>query len=725
MPIFSSFLRFSIKIFLAIIFIFFLTMAIIWWKPQLILNEKNIKYALNYLPLDSLTWNNIEFGFSSRGFFTKIINIQAENLCLIYKNSVNTCINHLTTDLELKLKFPPSIKPINKLLIDARHVHRHSTVITEENNEEKILPDLRHSFFSMLKNLDSISILKINIQDLKLYSQNSTAIQGTVSLKKSNSLIKFHAYLWQKNTFKIDSNLSLILKNEALMGYGNIKSQFDKQKINTFASFTWEQKSIKVHLKNVSPINFLSNSLNAKIQSCFFDFSLNNQYGYPEKNKINCILQINTNKKFIPKTIINILGTLNLNAIDNKKIQANFNIYANTNQKTFQIDFLGKGDFTFSPNKKEKIVLHTPTMHMNFKTPEIMGFAKSFNNTKFAIPAPFQNLRGPISIHAELTNYNSPHSIKFKFNINTELKNKRQKLITKNFGKLELLHINTSVSPKIKLIILSELHEVELEAPPIYLENPPQIAPDTRFVTNSKMIKKKPDDSFQLQLTINTINPLLIHTNLLKAPIPIMMHLNFKKNAKTGKIEIQKMPINFFSKKAEIQYIRLDYKEKTELGNLNGLITYKNAEALVRISLLGSTKEPRIEFESDPPLNREQIIALILFNKPLHELTEEEAISSTNMSQAFLNGTFGIFSLFFLSSTPIQSINYDPITESYTVHLRVDKKTTVSLSSNFEQQKYFRIRRRLGGNWAIKTELQQEDQSENSILTLLEWFRRF
>ncbi len=146
----------------------------------------------------------------------------------------------------------------------------------------------------------------------------------------------------------------------------------------------------------------------------------------------------------------------------------------------------------------------------------------------------------------------------------------------------------------------------------------------------------------------------------------------------------------------------------------------------MRILILGTTKEPHVVFESDPPLSQQQVISLLLFNKSVQELNEEEASSSASLSQALADGAFGLFSLVFLSSTPIESVGYDPVSGVYSVRMRVDGKTTVSVASDLEGDRQYAIRRRIGKRWAIRTELQRnEHQGNTALLTLLEWFNRF
>lgn len=175
----------------------------------------------------------------------------------------------------------------------------------------------------------------------------------------------------------------------------------------------------------------------------------------------------------------------------------------------------------------------------------------------------------------------------------------------------------------------------------------------------------------------------------------------------------------------EVKEIKVAYEEGSKAGDLDGVVVVRNPDVTVRILLLGSTEKPRIEFESDPPLERNQIVSVLLFNKLPDELTEDEASSTGSFSQATADGALGLFSLFFLSSTPVESISYDPVSQTYSARLRLDKKTTLSVGSDFDKERQVALRRRLGGRWAIRTELHDTQGEGGVLLTLLEWFKRF
>jgi hypothetical protein len=284
------------------------------------------------------------------------------------------------------------------------------------------------------------------------------------------------------------------------------------------------------------------------------------------------------------------------------------------------------------------------------------------------------------------------------------------------------------------------MKDVLLEAPPLALGLPPNAIPDARFVTRAEMLAKEkarqaakydPGMPLKWKLSVSNELPVRLNTNLLGNPIPIGINISLADDSPmVGDVTVLPMPVKLFSKTADVRSIKVSFLPKSDVPALDGVVVSKNPEVEIRILLLGNTNKPRVEFESDPPLNRDQIVQVLLFNKSLREVqgdgvTDDEASSASSVSQAMSDGAFGLFSLFFLSSTPIQSVGYDPATESYNIRFKLGGKTTLAVGSNFGGRRELSLRRNLGGPWALRTELQQTEQRPNVLLTVIEWFKRF
>ncbi|MBI4376267.1 MAG: translocation/assembly module TamB domain-containing protein [Elusimicrobia bacterium] len=159
-------------------------------------------------------------------------------------------------------------------------------------------------------------------------------------------------------------------------------------------------------------------------------------------------------------------------------------------------------------------------------------------------------------------------------------------------------------------------------------------------------------------------------------------------------------------------------------AELDGKIVYQTADYRIDILLLGSTGKPRIELASDPPLERQEIIALLLFGREPSELDDDQAATVGNTDAALASQAFGLPMLFLLASTPVEYVGYNPETQSYSARLRLPGGASMELGSDLEESNRLRLRKRLARHWVIETELRGEEEG-NAITTFIEWFNRY
>jgi hypothetical protein len=164
--------------------------------------------------------------------------------------------------------------------------------------------------------------------------------------------------------------------------------------------------------------------------------------------------------------------------------------------------------------------------------------------------------------------------------------------------------------------------------------------------------------------------------------------------------------------------------EGSSLFDLDGLVLYNTADAKVEIRILGNLDKPQLSFSSEPPMEEEEIIGLLIYGKMPSDLDPDESTSAGNMQTAVAGGAFGLASLYLFASTPVEYVGFDPVTQSYSVKVRLPSGASAEVGrSEVEESQYLVVRKRLGSHWAIETEIREEEQT--SVTTFLEWFNRF
>jgi hypothetical protein len=489
--------------------------------------------------------------------------------------------------------------------------------------------------------------------------------------------------------------------------------------------------ALHLNLQSLQLPNFWRQA-RVNLSGCRLDSTLDHKAGYPKTSRLACSYEVRPHNRLIPTLRGKLGATVGLKPVSPRAFALDATLDENSSGSFLDSTVKGKAAATM-----EAGALVSPTVHLNasLAIPRFQAWRKFWAGTLLSVPAPLHVLEGPI--HATLTLDNtSREAAAGKFHLQTDLKSPNQSLV---LAADTAIHLDIPAKRHPGALDLDNkvvLQDVRLEAPPLNLGAPPQFLPDKRFVAASSSGRSElpPEEGtaqagalpVHWKLQVVTQKPVEVVTNLLEHPVPVALNLQMSdSNSMHGDVQVLPMDLKVFQKKAHIDHVRVTYSEGSKVGQLDGVIVDHTPEVTIRLLLLGSTESPRVDFESDPPLSRQQIISILLFNKSLSELSEEEADSTQSMSQALSEGAFGLFSLFFLSSTPIQSVSYDPVSQNYTARVSLGAKTTLSVGSNFDNSRRFGLRRQLGGRWAVTTELRELQDEPDVVMTLVEWFQRF
>lgn len=765
----------------AVLLILISALVFIWFKPDVVINEKNIRWGLKYAPEDlKILWKTLDIHFENPKWYEKRIALRSEDLCIQYQNLLDTCLSELVLESHISfVKFKFSLLEIAEVKVHAAHLNVHLPEKQEKiaKKENDILPKLALPSFSELfpQNLD-LSLIKnfdIRADDFSIQLNPSTVpYQGSFALSRElvdgrrNELnLKLAASVAQESKLSVNINLRGFVDSQHLNLQGDIKAQapsakfsvpvnlkwgnqlvFNSSPLLEISSMTlmpktslrWNRKEIHLTIEDVKNKNIWRGA-ELGMKSCVVQSQLSPSLGRPESVDLRCSLIARPLKKIkhidtVDTELHVLIKTVSFGEDISEHLSLDGEVELSGATALVQGNIEALGSISLQLKPHFRITELKSHLLWDLEVPEFALWKDLTERTAFAIPAPLHVLTGPITFKGSAEIPERDASLSAKAELKTTLKSARQKFNSTTQVRAELR--NSVLDPKgLKIDVQALLEEIILEAPPLRLEAPPQVLPDSRFKLsrNSDAQKQKKKEvtqksKFPTEWSVEVKNekPILVSNQIFKAPLPFDVDIRVDQNlTPQGTASLLKYPFEIFKKEATVERIDVIFHPNSKTPELSGKVTYKNPEVDIDILLLGSTAKPRIEFESDPPLNRQQIISVLLFNKSLDELNEEEVSSTTNISHAMSDGAFGLFSLIFLSSTPIQSIGYDPVSQNYTARVKIDDSTTLSIGSNFEERRQFTVRRRLGGPWSVRTELRQTEDQPDVVLTLLEWLKRF
>lgn len=744
-----------------------IAILVLWFNLGLIINEANAQRVVEKFKVD-LTWKNLEINIANAGALSKDVHFSSQNLCLKWLPLVDTCLSQAELRFHVDFMTSSPYFELDRLYVDIKSDHL--IVNLPEKKEaapakEFVFPKLQvgsldqfvGQFFKQAP-LAAIDKISVDLQDAQINFSPGQILTATAEIASTEQKIDLKALIQLTNqeqkvvSADLQTSLNLVspldLEAQAsadLPGLGSRHTVHLKWKdflsFETSTELAHKKMKVKADINgNLQKDQWLF-AVKAKLQepslpfesieASVCDLTLTFKEGVPQNLNWPCLIALNRMKKrplkALPESLAVSLLLQSSIAIEKAQLELNPVLSVKMQERALaELNLETALQVDLDLEKPELKRLYLKRLTAGLKIPLFQNWVLLLDKSAWAMPAPLNVLKGQISFEASA----QPAEIldrvfQIQTVLKTEMTSQRQILKTQS-------NINLDVDIQKPFVALNGevlLQQVHLELPYIGLEAVPQFKPDSRFVKGAKTVAvetKKP--VFEItDLKIRTEqNPILLHTRLLPNPIPVNLKYQIQKPMQmSGAVSIGKMDFEVFKKKAVLQRFNLTKFADSSVQDLDGLITHSTSEVNIQILVVGTTEKPRIEFLSDPPLSRQQIISILLFNKSLQQLADDEKSTAGQLDQALLSEAFGLASLFLLSSTPIESVYFDPATQSYIARVKLDDQTSVSLGSNFETAQQVTLRRRLGGPWSISTALQQSKNSEDIITTLIEWFQRF
>ncbi|MBI3299008.1 MAG: translocation/assembly module TamB domain-containing protein [Elusimicrobia bacterium] len=369
------------------------------------------------------------------------------------------------------------------------------------------------------------------------------------------------------------------------------------------------------------------------------------------------------------------------------------------------------------------------------KAPRFEELVARLKDTKYAVPAPFHTLKGPMTLTASSRGDPRAEELKARLDLTADLAGERQRLAL-NAGADVLvvrpLEPRRTVSVEADVLI----KEAAFELPRLDVARPPRLAYDPRIRTGPAPEELRdaptarpgrPNVPVSARVAVRTGKPILLFSNLAKDPVPVALDLRLAHPppSAAGTVGVRSFGVELFRRHAVVDHLNVRVSSRAKDSALEGLIVYKAHDAVINILLLGTAERPRVELTSVPPLKREDILALLIFGKSPADLDPDESASVGNTQTALQSRAFGLASLLLFGATPIERVAYDPATRSVSVKLRLPGGARVQLGSDFDGTRELRLRQPLAPHWAIQSELSEQGAQSRFGTTFLEWFNRY
>ncbi len=397
--------------------------------------------------------------------------------------------------------------------------------------------------------------------------------------------------------------------------------------------------------------------------------------------------------------------------------------------ETFQLR--SRSDINLSGRLKGGAESMTGTVDLDTQllVPKFQNLVRRFAQTPWSIPAPLSPLDGLLSCSIKGRIRIKAGLVHMPVHCQSELDSSTQTLWVNAEG---LIETRANQKPLIQAAIV--LEKVTLQLPKISLDEPiPQLVRDKRIVEikNAQLLTEKTPLPVELNLTIKTPEgrPLKLATHLAPVPIPIKIDVAITgdKPDTAGSISIDQYDVAFFKKKAFVEHLGVRLVKDQETPQLEGLVTFKDPDFKIDLKLSGTADSPFYTLESRPPRTQSEILSIILFGGGADELDLDNQRSVEDTRAAMVDGAIGLMSMYYLASTPIETVGYNPHTGLFRARVRLGQTLALTVGSDLGgSTQSIGLRKRLTENWSFETTAETDEETKsNHGLAMFRWGRRY
>lgn len=331
------------------------------------------------------------------------------------------------------------------------------------------------------------------------------------------------------------------------------------------------------------------------------------------------------------------------------------------------------------------------------------------------LPAPVNAMEGTFVINLKTERTDNTNEVMMLVRSDVDLEGAKQFL---------KFHLDSNFPFDVKskkpgpFVLALEFEKVALMLPKLEKNKlPPQFKPDPRFYRGSELAKKElkkkmqkkqgKKTNFALEIEAPKERALQIKTNLLDEILKLYFDLKIDEGIiQTGFIQTLPLKTTIFRRSVTINSMRFNFHAPIET-DIVADIDFNLPEYTVTLKLAGPLSKPRTAFSSKPPLPQDDIIAVLLFGRPLNDLDSDDKTASKKTNQIISQGLLSLSVLYFFAGSPIQSIGYDPETKEVSAQVGLGRKSSLRVSSESGGVRKAGVRRSLGKGWYVNTTVQK------------------
>jgi hypothetical protein len=88
------------------------------------------------------------------------------------------------------------------------------------------------------------------------------------------------------------------------------------------------------------------------------------------------------------------------------------------------------------------------------------------------------------------------------------------------------------------------------------------------------------------------------------------------------------------------------------------------------------------------------------------------------------DSAIGLVTMYYLASTPVESIGYNPETKGFTAKVKLRQGLSLVVGTG-EASQEVGLRKRIGRNWTVETTAITDDEAGKKGVAMLRWGKRY
>jgi hypothetical protein len=726
-----------------------LALGVIWWRPELVLRPATVRWALQkFLPEYHISFRSFELKTRSLSLLAKDIELHLEDACVAHESAtlkIAGCLDRLHVDTSLEygragLRWL-ALRRAEVIAERPLEIRQSGDTHETETSESTPLVQIYQNYHRILSQTLALPKPAVELRVPQvLYANGDSHIEGGITTTPAASdMVQIGVDLrgvpQSRSKIRLDltwgtgTRLKIAGRGEHVgVAHAELKATHAREDPGRFAfalsardpSFTF-LKSRELHatlvaearhvrLESQASLQFspIGGTIHIRNRGCQVAANLS------ESNEValelRCPLQLRY--PFARGMLeFDINNVLKLRAPADNLEQGHVDYLTEHAAKYTRLRLATGGNYDLSHLRENKIKglfdQLIPPLNAELEIQNIRDWLSTVPAEYTVLPAPLNSMNGDLRVVIAPS-----EGLRKVSNLSVKLKDKTQRLDFELITGADFR--GKDFNPAIDVDF--KLRNLALRLPQWNLRDPkPALFADSRFQRAERDAPRPVKESAPLKIKTEVLNPVQITTNLIKPPLRILFDLDWQDGALAG-LDVKLLPLKaeFLRRKFEVRslHFRTDGGHSSSL--INSEVRFFLPDYVVTANVEGTTEQPVLSLSSNPPLAENDIYSVLVFGKPMSALQNEEQSSLAAARQMFATGLFSLTSLYFLGSTPIESIYFDPETGEATARVRLDSKSSVSVGADARDVNRVEVRRSLGAGWYIQGGVKGLDQTQES-----------